>query len=308
MKKRQQHVNEVPEEVYQRLPFKRWFLPIVSLLLIFGFLLNFNIKDRLTLLITSTLKNSPACPIQYKKLNLTLFPFPTVSIDSPQIPSICFNKAGDDLLLKKITLKIHGPSFVPLGISSSLLLTAHNVEIPLSVKIGFNEIAIKTENSKLAADFLTPFIGGSYLSGTLDISMLVLLENNRLTSGDILVKSKDLLVNKQQVSGLLIPQMLLGQLLIKVSVKDKGTLNLTEVIIGAPESPIQSSLSGVIKLNDVSPLLSNLDLKGEVKFTKKFIDDFPIVDLFISGKNPTQSGFFPFVVKGTLMTPSPAFL
>src|SRR5207237_978276 len=85
MKRKRIQYNELNEEIYGPRYWTRGKLIFVgTILLIFGFIFNLNLEEKINRILLSTLSTNEACPIIFDKAELSYF-LPKVTIKKPVI-------------------------------------------------------------------------------------------------------------------------------------------------------------------------------------------------------------------------------
>lgn len=310
MKQEKIHASELNPEVYESASYSKLKYFFLGFFIIFvGFILNFPFKQSLEGLMVKALQSNPRCQIGYKNLNFSLF-FPKIHLSGANVPGTCFGQAGKSLSFDTFAINFSGPNFYPPGLKLHVQATKGNSLFHIYPTISFSRSVVKIEDTKVDMDFLSPLLPlPNLLRGSVKIDSLIGLRQQSLRDAQFLIESQDLVINPQTISGFEIPFMKLGQFSFKGDLDAQHILTVHNLIIGDEEAPIVANFSGQIKISPINFSYSNVDLLGEVKFTKKFLEDFPILNLMIGSKKPDDRGFYRLKLSGPINNlPSPQFL
>jgi type II secretion system protein N len=260
------------------------------------FLLNFPILGMIETKVRDALSSNRACPITFDKMDISFF-LPEIILDHVNISGKCINKKND-IVMSKITSSINGPSFSPLGVSTqtNFDFLSNNVEILFSQGIGSS--VLKLNNQVIKLHTLRDISEMVNLKGNLDINTLIELKDFVVKSGNIFLKSKNLAIGSMNISGFNTPSLDIKHFSLKGQIT-KGVLNITELIIGNKNSPIRASFKGKIIINNRNIMVSKMDLKGEIQFSKDLREKLFFIDQFLKSYNK-KDNFYLIQLKGTL--------
>lgn len=292
--------------VNSRLPLKRT-IGAVLLLLFFGFFLNFPISEIISKNVAKTISSIRGCPISYNKIDVEYFFFPKVILKKPTISGLCFGNPSEKMSFDELLIKLYIPGFLPPGVRFHIPIESGKTAIDTYLTIGLGSVHVNVKDSNVNGQLLSklsPMIKN--ISGDLSVNVLADLDKKGPTEADILIKSSNFKLGAQNVMGLLLPEMNLGNVNIKAEFK-KPKLNLISFKIGKNNSPIQADLKGNINYNAKYPKGSKLNLKGTIFFSQEFISDFPILNVLLAGKKANSKGAYNITLTGTLGAPKHQF-
>lgn len=300
MKRKKVQYNEINDEIYtpeDLSKIKIIFLCFVLLLL--GFLVNFNFPDRINAWLKPILANNQSCPIQYEKIEFELF-MPKMIFKNPVIHGACFGQYYQKLPLKEINMAIHGPSFVPPGIKLKLSAKQGNTLINVIPSLSFGKKVIEIRDSKLDAKHMAVLFadGKSPFQGIISIDGVFHLEGSRLTEGKLDLNSRNLVMPEQNIKGFLAPTMNLKTLSLKARVSKDSNLDIREFKLGNG-TPMGLMLRGRIFLNQENFGSSQVTLDGTLQTTPYFLESFALLKLLLP-PDPNPSGLFKMKLKGEL--------
>jgi type II secretion system protein N len=292
--------NEISNEVYgnKNIPYIKIVFISITLLII-GFVLNFPVNDIMTKQITKGLQTNSACPIIFDDLKITFF-LPKVVLKKPIISGRCFKQPGQSLKLNDVKLSFAGPSFSPIGIKFKTQIKSGRTNINLFPTISLGGHLLRIDKTVIDSDLVNKLSGMSnLLRGTFNLTALINSSNESLQSGKLVLKSKNIIVPGQNIKGFDVPELNIGNFLLKANMKNSKTTEIIDFIIGNETSPIIATFKGTIKMNKYNFSFSEIDLIGEVKFSDKFMSDFSILNILLPSKKPID-GFYKMQLKGPL--------
>src|SRR4051812_22153089 len=110
MKRKRIQYNELNEEIYNPKYWTRTRLIVCGLfILLFGFLFNFSLEEKINKALQSTLSSNDACPVLFEKAELSYF-LPKVNLRKPVVMGRCFGQPNNSLPLQNFTIALAGPS------------------------------------------------------------------------------------------------------------------------------------------------------------------------------------------------------
>lgn len=279
---------------------------IFSLLIFVG--INLSFTKRLTEQLEKVIKGTPQCPIIHKGIAIEWL-LPKIVVKAPSLSASCFNRRkGGPLKLEDVAINLGIPSVYPPGIKlhGEIKPIRGKSRINLYPIIGLTSHFIKISNTVIDDQLLAEIFGKSIIEGMFEIESNLQVENSELANGDLLIKSKNLIIRSQNIQGLNLPQLRIGNFQVKANL-NKTKLSIISLIIGDDQSPIYLSLSGNIRLNKYNVASSKLELAGDIRFSPDFITAFPAINLFLSGKE-SQGGMYRIEIGGSFNAPSPRIL
>ncbi len=301
--------TKVQDEIYSkgRVPTVKIALLFVVILL-FTVLSNLSISTKLTSMIDSGINSMRSCPIAHDGIEIS-WPIPTIIIKSPEISPKCFGRrSGKALSLRDIPISLGIPSVYPFGLKLHTEIkkkgSKTKVNIYPTVAIGKNIIRIT--DTQLTGDFISEIAGGDFLKGLITVESLIELVNGTPTDGDLLLKSKNLVIPSQNLNGLSLPELKVNNFQVKGTLS-KSKLTIVSFLVGDEKSPLIANFKGTIRLNKYNMMNSRINLSGEVKFSQELITAFPIINMLTSGKE-NQGGFYKVRLTGKLSSPNPEIL
>jgi len=283
----------------------KWAI-VLGVILFLGFFLNFPISKVITTQVKKGLASVPNCPITYDKIEVEYFFFPKVILKNPVISGRCFKNPSQNLEFKELMVRLWFPSFLPPGIRFHIPLKYGKSEIDVYPTLTFGKLHINIKDSRIEGKFLEKLSGKlKNLKGTLEVNAITNIDKRGPVDGEFLLKSKDLVIGPQNISGLAVPNLPLKNILVKAELK-RPKLTLLDVIVGDEKSPLKANMKGEIKLNMKHFPSSGLDIDGNVFFGQDFLNSFGILNLFLAGKQTAKDGSYPVKIQGTFMRPSPS--
>jgi len=291
--------NEITDEIYGKRNIPYFKISLLSIFLIFlGFSLNFPVKNIIIQQVSKALQSNPSCPIMYDEIDVSFF-LPKIILKKPIISGRCFKKPAESLKLKNIKISLTGPGFSPLGIKLHALVKAGKTSLNLYPTVSFGSYFLRIDKTKIDSSLINKLTGiNNLFSGNLALTSNLSLEKTGPKDGKLLLKSKNLKIPSQNIHGFNVPELNIGNFLLKAVLKDPKKLQINDLIIGNEESPIIATFKGSMKLNKYNIAFSEVDLVGEVKFSQKLLSEIPL-GLFLPAKKP-ENGFYKLKLKGPL--------
>jgi type II secretion system protein N len=283
----------------------KWIV-ITVIVMFLGFFLNFPISKMITSGVKKSLDSMRTCPISYDKIEVEYFFFPKVILKNPTVSGICFQNPSAALKFKELMIRLWFPSFLPPGIRFHIPIKYEKSEIDIYPTLTFGKLHLNIKDAKIDGKLLEILTGKlKNIHGTIEVNAIANIDKAGPASGELLVKSKDLVIGPQNISGLAVPNLPLRSLLIKAEL-ERPRLTLLDVIIGDDKSPLKANMKGEIKLNMKHVPSSGLDIDGNVFFGQDFLSSFGILNLFLAGKQTGKDGSYPIKIQGTFMRPVPS--
>jgi type II secretion system protein N len=311
MKQLHQPTNQLDEIIYKK--NKRYYAKILFILptaFILGVFLSFPLEETINTFLEKNLKTQSACPVDYEKMEFSYF-MPSIKLYKPHLGPRCFGQfQGPGIRFSQLKLSFSGISFYPIwGLKFTLDSEARDQNITALISSNFFSHHISISENTFTGQFISPMVGNpNLLQGKFTLNANILLKNNLPQELDLHLKSKNFSLSEQNILGLQIPNTNIGALSLKLSLRDgEPQLFVPSFILGDQEAPLGTQLKGKIKLNYEGMKTSPLDLAGDIRFSARFLEIFPILNLFLSGKTP-QNGHYQIKIGGNLGAPSPKVL
>jgi hypothetical protein len=303
--------NQLDEVIYKK--NKRFFAKLIFILpvtFILGVLLSFPLEETINTFLEKNLKTQGTCPIDYEKMEFSYF-LPAIKLYKPHFGPRCFGQyQGAGIRFSQLRLSFSGFTFYPIwGLKFSFESEARDQNINAVISSNYFSHHISINENNFTGQFISPIVGNpNLLQGRFFLNANIILKNNLPHELDLHLKSKNLSLSEQNLLGLQIPTTNIGALSLKLSMRDGDPqLFVPSLILGDQESPLATQLKGKIKLNFAAMKTSPLDLAGDIRFSARFLEIFPILNLFLSGKTP-QNGHYQIKIGGNLGVPSPKVL
>lgn len=265
--------------------------------------INFPMKRIITQYVDQALLSNRKCPMTYKDLNIQAFP-PKAIITNIEIDGRCFS-GRDGVQFRNLTAALGLPSFSPFGPTISVSAKSAGTNLVFDIVPGISSTLVRLDKSQIDSELLNALIGqGKILKGALEANGLIKMDQNKLSSGNILIKSSNIAVQNATVANFQLPAMDIGNFLIKANIAEK-TINLEDFIIGrdTPEAPINAQFKGIIRTNPISFQASTYDLDGQFRFGEEFLKEMSIIDLFLPKEKQDQAGYYKVKLQGQISNP-----
>ncbi|MBP9674242.1 MAG: type II secretion system protein GspN [Bacteriovoracaceae bacterium] len=278
----------------------KWFV-LGFFLLIFAILFNISWEDQLDALLHKQLDN-PQCPISYEKLELQ---FLTLHLKNITVSGKCFGRPDKYLIINSAQAKLKGLSPFPPSLSTRVEAHLEASVINALIKITPSNTTIDIENSRLEpSDILPAVLPELKLKGKIIIDAQISLKDNIAEDGILFAKSDSLLMDAQNIAGLQIPAIPLGNLALKARINGGTRIKLESFILGGEISPVRINLNGSLLMDQKSFANSRLDLQGELGLDQNLIEQISILQLVLN-QFPQQNGLYQIKLSGTVANPLP---
>lgn len=305
----------------------KWIVAILLILMI-TLISNFSLTSKLDSLVHSSLDISKTCRLKINDYHFEFF-LPKIVLKKVNIPASCLAyRLPNGLNLDKVNIFFRGISFSPFGLSTKLSTDILSNQIEAFIIPGLTSLSVilesKSENGKFTSNInkiklsslknIIPYVkikGDIYFSNVL----FTMGYNGQIQNILLNVSSNNLLLPAQTINipspmgpepiPMKIDQMQINSFLIQAENEDGTNLILNKFIIGDENAPIKSHFSGDIKLNMRNINMSPIDLKGELGFSKEFIEKYSILDLAL-GAFDKKDNFYQIQLKGMLGSPNPS--
>ena len=306
MKRKRIQYNELSEEIYGPKYWTRSRLIVTGFfLLIFGFLFNFSLEEKINKWLQSTLANNTACPINFEKAELRYF-FPKMTIKKAVISGRCFGQFNNNLPLQDLSISFHSPSFYPPGVKFHLAMKEGNTDVNIYPTISFFSQFIDIEDTTIDNNIFAPLSSDnkSAIAGNLKIEGTLKLSSGVLEDGNLHISSKNFSLPAQNIKGFEMTKLDLKHLDIETHFSNKTTMQIDHIEIGQPGSPVEIKLKGNLLINPASFINSELQLSGPLKLSNYILVNFSFIKLFLPAEN--TSGTYQLKISGPLGNLSPA--
>ncbi|MDD4973576.1 MAG: hypothetical protein PHY93_04455 [Bacteriovorax sp.] len=300
MKRKRIQYNELNEEIYGPRYWTKSRLIITGIaLLVFGFLFNFSLEEKINKWLLATLSTNEACPIVFEKAELSYF-LPKINIKKAVILGSCFGQPNNKLPLQDFIIGLHSPSFYPPGIKLHVSLKEGRTNINLYPTISPFSQYIDIENTKIDNKIFAAMSSDnqSVISGMLDIEGTLKFSSGTLEDGKLIITSNDFRLPAQNIKGFEMTLLDLKHLDIRTHFTNKTTMQIDHIEIGRPGSPIELKLKGNLLINPTSFISSQLQLSGPLKLSNFILMNFAFIKLFLPAEN--TSGTYQVKINGPL--------
>lgn len=306
MKRKRIQYNELNEEIYGPKYWTKSRLILTGVvLLLFGFLFNFSLEEKINKLLIAKLSGNEACPIVFEKVELSYF-LPKVIIKKAVILGSCFGQPNNKLPLQDVIIAFSSPSFYPPGIKLHVYIKEGKTEINLYPTFSPFSQYIDIENTKIDNKIFAAMSsdGKSLIAGTLIIEGTLKISSGTLEDGKLQITSKDFHLPAQNIKGFEMTLLNLKHLDISAHFTNKTTMQINHIEIGQPGSPIELKLKGNLIINPLSFINSELQLSGPLKLSNYFLVNFPFIkQLFLPAEN--TSGTYQIKINSPLGNMAP---
>lgn len=303
MRKKRISYNELNEEIYESNYWtKSKLIALGIIIVIFGFLFNFSLEEKINKLLVLTMSSNEACPIQFEKAEVTYFP-PKLTIKKIGVPGLCFGQPSNRLSIDDIKIHPDFPSIAHLGLRFDIEIKTEDSVIKVDPIISpfahYIEIEKSTINAKifhiLTADDKSPIAGKVSVIGFLKF------ESGVLTDGDIRMESNNFHFPSQRISGFDLPLIPLDRLNIEAKFEKKGEMDIKRIEIGKAGKQIEIKLKGKLFVSKSSFMTSLVSLKGTMNLSPAFMSNFSFVTLMLPQGHP--DGKYQMSINGPLLNP-----
>ncbi len=300
MKRKRIQYNELSEEIYGP---KYWTKPrlIITgiILLIFGFLFNFSLEEKLNKWLQVSLGANEACPIVFDKAELSYF-LPQVNIKKPIILGACFGQMNNKLPLNEFKISFAGPSFSPPGIKLHVTISEGKTRINLYPSLSPFSQYLDIKESKFDSKIFGAMTetNKSPVEGLLNIEGWLKFSSGTIEDGSLTINSRDFRLPAQNIKGFEMAQIELNRLILNAHFTNKTTMQIDKIEIGQVNMPIELKLKGNLLINPQSFISSQLQLSGTLHLTNYILTNFSFIKLFLPEAN--SSGTYQMKIMGPL--------
>ena len=298
--------DDLKDEIYSEFPLSKisvFFLAII--LIILGFSLNFPLKEKVSAIILTELKKNKACPVLFESLDFNILN-PGLIINNVLVSGRCFQNPSSNLTFKDIKVNFSLPSLSPPGLKFKTEISKGRSLIRAfpALSIASSKVDIDPSSKIRLQDFSEITSGKVDLKGDVKISGDMSLKGSKVQGTQFTLKSNNITLPAQTVNNFNIPLIPLGKLILKAKMNRRGLLTIQSFQAGSDASPVLLEVEGSMKVNQRYIGRSTYDLKGKINFSEQFYKkDFPILNLFLSGKQKDSKGYFSFTLRGSAMSP-----
>ena len=270
---------------------------------------HFPLREFIKVKIVDALAMQKACPIIYENIEVSFLFLPSVNIVGPTIDSRCLPKGMGPIKLDSLEVTLVGPSFIPPGLRIRTDLNYSTKEsISAYWSQSFTKGILKIPKTVLDGAKLASLSNNQKIfEGQIELEGLAEVASGKLINMDFLGKSSNLKILPLTIAGFNLPSFKLDTLFLKISSKKPGQITIEDGVLGHEDGPISAKITGDIDLNLVNFPASKPTLKGNVKFSDTFLEQFAIIKLLLSSKVP-QNGYYSFEYQGTFARPLFKFL
>lgn len=299
-------MNDISEEVDYNLPRlskPKWIGYILGLF-VAAFLMYFPISSVIENNVRKSLASIPGCSISYNSIGFEFF-LPKLVVTDLELPSSCFGRAGAPMFLEQTYLYIRGMSFSPLGPAFKLKTEIYENPIEAHLSVGVTgSMKVSIDGDVFDLQKLSKLLPNNIkLDGKAKLNLLATAGSKGLEDLNVRIESTDFALPAQSIQAFALPRLSLNNLLLKATMPKPGKLSINEVILGDQDAPIRANFKGDISLNSTVPQLSKLNLKGEMAFSEKFLNQFSIINMFL-GQFDKRDEFYQIQVQGTMGAPN----
>tara|TARA_Y100001970_G_scaffold288966_2_gene417906 strand:- start:9 stop:944 length:936 start_codon:yes stop_codon:yes gene_type:complete len=298
--------DELKDEIYSEFPLSKISVFLLAIILvILGFSFNFPLKEKVSALILTELKKNKACPILFESLDFNILN-PGLIINKVLVGGRCFQNPNSNLTLRDIKVNLSLPSISPPGLKFKTEISKGRslIRVYPTISIASSKINIDPSSKIRLQDFSEISSGKVDMLGDLKLTGNMSLTGSKVQGTQFTLKSNNITLPAQTVNNFNIPLIPLGKLNLKAKMNRRGLLTIQTFKAGGNASPVLLEVQGSIKVNQRYVGRSTYDLKGKINFSDQFYKkDFPILNLFLSGKQKDSKGYFSFTLRGSVMSP-----
>lgn len=274
--------------------------------IVLGFVTHFPVKSILINNIEKGLATLP-CRLEYQSIDLGFFP-PAVMLKAAKIPAGCLGDNGQ-VKLSQFKVNLGLPSLYPFGLKLHTLITSDKSILHIYPLLTFGGIVIKIEDSVIDHQLINALSTKIKMRGKFKPEILMTLKGNVVDSAEFKIEGQQFQIMGQNIMGFDIPDLNFQKLSTAGTLEGEN-LNLKKVELGDDNSPVVARIKGLIRINKVNALFSNLDLEAEMKFSDQFLQSFSILNLIWRLDQQTKhDGYYKMRLRGPLTSlQNPEFL
>ena len=303
MKRKRIQYNELNEEIYTPIYWTKLRLIFIGIvLLIFGFLVNFSLEEKLNKFLQIALSANSACPVQFEKAELSYL-LPKIIVQKPVIMGACFGQMNNKLPLKDLKISFHSPTFLPLGIRLHVEANSGRSYINLYPVLSVFSQNLRIEKTIIDTQIFAPMTesNSSPVSGLLSIEGFFEFSSGTVTGGELEIVSHNFTLPSQNLKGFELTQLSLETLNLTAHFTDKSTMAIDRLQIGKKDAPVELVMKGTLKVSPGDFMGSRLNLKGNLKLSQFILVNFSFLKLFLPASN--TSGNYEMKINGPLRSP-----
>ena len=300
MKRKRIQYNELNEEIYGP---KYWNKPKLILigvaLLLFGFIFNFSLEEKINKWLLTFLSNNEACPIVFEKAEVSYF-VPKINIKKPVIMGSCFGQINNKLQLQNLIIAFKSPSFYPPGIKLHVFLLQGKTEINIYPTLSPFSQYLDIEDTKIDTNIFSAMSidNKSVIAGIIKIKGTLKFSSGNIETGNLRINSSNFNLPAQNIKGFEMIPMNIKHLDIKTHFTNPTTMQIDYIEIGQPGSPIELQLKGNLILSPNNFINSQLQLSGPLKLSNAFLINYSFLKLFLPAEN--TSGTYQMKINGPI--------
>jgi type II secretion system protein N len=300
--------NNLSESIYQN--SKGFYIKLVVICSIIFIALTFYLLPLETIIkskIDAALAGNMRCRVSYEQLHFSYF-LPTITLKNTNISKGCLGKK--EINLDKVIVKVVRPSFFPFGIKLDVNLVKNRKRVNLDTILGFSKTVIRLNEKNLDAAIINLFLPPDVkIQGKFKMNVVLSVESSKKFSGSFLIRSKNFQLRPMTLNimglPLDLPLFKFNTLQLKSSI-DNRKMRIENIKIGNSKAPIATQLKGSALLNMIDINYTRINLEGTVRFSKRFRDEFSIINGFLKNKKEENGNYF-FKLNGTLKSPKYSF-
>ncbi len=300
MKRKRIQYNELSEDIYGPKYWTKSKLIVTGIiLLVFGFLFNFSLEDKINKWLLATLSSNEACPIVFEKAELSYF-LPKINIKKAVILGSCFGQMNSKLPLNEFKIAVSGPSFYPPGIKLHVSITEGRTKLNLFPTLSPFSQYVEIEDSKIDSQIFAAMTSDnkSPIAGILAIDGSLKFSSGTIVDGYLNIQSRDFYLPAQNIKGFEMTKINLNRLIFKAHFSNQTTMQIDQIQIGQANMPIELKLKGNLLINPSSFIMSQLQLNGMLHLANEILTNFSFLKLFLPEGN--TSGTYQMRLTGPL--------
>lgn len=263
-----------------------------------GLGLNFSLDDKVTTLISNSVRQNRQCPMNFKDLTISYL-IPKIEFTNFSITERCLGP-GNKLTFDSITSGLSLPSFSPFGPTLHTIIKDSASEIDILSVHGIFNHHIKISSSKLSSKTFSPLLGNFKIAGLYNFNTDIGTNFSAINNMTLQLKSMNFSIPAQTIEGFEVPNLIIGPLSLKLEMLEENNLKVLEFILGNELSPIRATIKGNLNLVPANIKRSKVDLIATVKFSASFLESFSILNLFLDASKQDGEGFYKIKLTGTL--------
>ena len=292
----------------------KWIISLVVIFLV-TIISYIPFEKKLESIVYTSLASIPGCPMSISSFNFELFA-PKVVFKDIVIPSKCLPSKERNLKIDKAFISFRGISFSPFGLSFKAETRVMDSLIEAYIIPSFTSISILLENesdngkivsteNQINLSELSKYIPKVKLIGHLVISTgyFQFGYDGKIKDMAINLASSDIAFPTQKIMGYKLQKLDLKKLLIQIDLLKNDKMHLKKFIIGSDKSPLITSFTGDIRLNQRAIKNSNLDITGELKLDESLLENNLLLQGYLN-QFDKKDKFYQIQMKGKLGRPS----